>query len=225
MARHLQWPTWSIWQDSPIFGGRNPIGQSSAEILDALSRVKRAIAAALSAAETGPLLSVQPEFDDIFDTLVCQGSERVYLITTNWEGTAERAARRKLPGIDALYLHGRASEADRLYLPSEIVEEPYRTEPERQYLSNARAHAARAMGSATRLVIYGLAVSALDAELGALLFAAVHQSTVKEVHVVDPCHRDVVERLLTLEPLGTSELPIYSRSPSALQTIQRFPSA
>jgi hypothetical protein len=103
-----------------------------------------------------------------------------------------------------------------------MVEEPYRDSVVQTRLSNARAHLVRAIDTANVLVIYGLAISPLDVELGEVIAAGLHEGRVEEIQIVDPDFRNVAERIATFGNAGSRERPIFARSPTALTNVWRF---
>ena len=74
----------------------------------------------------------------------------------------------------------------------------------------------------TRLVLYGLALSALDVELGEIVAAGLHEGRVRGIHIVDPNYARVAERVATFEKAGTDALPIYCCAPNRLGSTWRF---
>jgi len=194
---------------------RTPIGRQREEVRATMGRVKSAIARELIAADTRGELSVRAEFADVMSRLAPEGDD-LTLITTNWDATVERAIQQFRPDVHAFHLHGRADEPAGMYLPSEIVEEPYRERAEFTRLNNGRAQLVRAITAATRLAVYGLGLSALDAELGQVLASGIHGSTVREIVVIDPRYVDVAERLATLNDAGALTMPIRCSAPSEL---------
>ena len=194
---------------------RTPIGRQRDEVRATMERVKSAIARELIAADARGELSVRAEFVDVMRRLAPE-DEDLTLITTNWDATVEHAIQRFRPDIHAFHLHGRVDEPAGMYLPSEIVEEPYRETAEFRRLNNGRAQLVRAITVATRLAVYGLGLSALDAELGQVLASGIHGSTVQEILVIDPRYVDVAERLATLNDAGGLTMPIRCSAPSEL---------
>jgi hypothetical protein len=93
------------------------------------------------------------------------------------------------------YLHGTYSVG--LYLPGEVIDEPYRGPDNRSEFLSSAVSTVHELRDASRLVVYGLSISPLDAELGFLLQAAARQrkQPFAEVFVVDPNHKEVIQTL------------------------------
>ncbi|HET9960616.1 MAG TPA: hypothetical protein VFQ61_39365 [Polyangiaceae bacterium] len=79
-----------------------------------------------------------------------------------------------------------------------MVEEPYRSTPETDELKTIRTSLFRAIGKATRVVLYGVSISGLDVEFGQVLASALHGGSVHNVIVVKPTYPDVAERIATI---------------------------
>jgi hypothetical protein len=203
-------------------GDSSELVDARSPFLEKLSAGRQAVAAALLIAEEMGRLAVRREFHDVVRHVVLPSADSLTLVTTNWDQTVELAAEKQVAGIKALYVHGRSSDARHMYLPTEIVEEPFRSPSERAALSDARSELVNAIGQATRLVLYGLALSALDIELGHIVAAGLHDGRVREIQVVDPNYASVAERLGTFGKIGSSDLPVVCRSPSALSEQWRF---
>jgi hypothetical protein len=196
---------------------RGGLGKHRHEINAKLTEAKHAIADALVRAETDGTLHVRPEFASVMKQFVLVRPARfAALVTTNWDRTIERAARGFQDDWQALHVHGSVADPEHLYLPTELVEEPYRTRAQRTYLKSHRGELTAAIGQATRIVVYGLALSPLDPELGQVIASGVHHSHVREISVVDPNYVEVAERFATLDDIGSDKLPIHCWHPSDL---------
>jgi hypothetical protein len=162
--------------------------------------VTRRIAAELESADASAELQLRPSFYDTWITHVAPSSS-IKLITTNWDFTLEAAAgagRINVKADDINHLHGDRRNADRLYLPTEVVAEPYRTWDQRDYLGRRQLQTIEHLRYAQRLVITGLALSALDTELNYTLAVGLDEGCIQEVIVADPDHRNIVGRLRAL---------------------------
>lgn len=122
---------------------------------------------------------------------------RFAVFTTNWDFSVteflEGQYHDRCAGLH--YLHGTYSVG--LYLPGEVIDEPYRGPANRSEFLMAALSTVHMLRDALRLVVWGLRVSPLDAELGFLLQAAVRQRKVpfSEIIVVDPDHQAVTRNL------------------------------
>src|SRR6266852_5496709 len=120
--------------------------------------LKRAIAIQLDAALERGELHVREALVRRF--LGVQGS--LELVTTNWD----RALEARFPEFEdkIIHLHGDTRKPEALYLPSEMAREPYRTAAERHEFAK-HTGLWKDLAQARNVVIYGLSMSALDAEL------------------------------------------------------------
>jgi hypothetical protein len=188
-----------------------------------LLEVKSAIAANLSRAVVAGELLVRPEFPDVMQQVVFRDVEKVALVTTNWERTVAMEVAKIHPGISVRYLHGCCDDPENMYLPTEIVEEPYRRKLVRGFLSDRRAEVLNGIGEASKLVLYGLALSSLDAELGQVLASAMHASEVQQVHVIDPRYPLVAERIAGLtDAERATGVEVFGSLPTNLGRTWRF---
>ena len=119
------------------------------------------------------------------------------VVTTNWDFSTQEFLEGhdhdRCTGID--YLHGTYSVG--LYLPGEVVDEPYRGPDNRSEFFTSAFGTVHKLRDASRLIVWGLRVSPLDAELGFLLQAVARQRErpFGEVVVVDPDHQAVIRNL------------------------------
>lgn len=139
------------------------------------------------------------------------------VISTNWDRACDEAL-----GMEAVHIHGLAAQGldgVSLYLPTELVREPYRAAAEASALAAAHRNAMEALGKADRFVVYGLSLSSLDAELLQIISSASTSSPLRDVHIVDLRAPEVAERFATLLP---HSIPISCYHPDALDAEWRF---
>jgi len=190
-----------------------------------LKGLKDAIADALEGAQLARKLVPRDEFSNVIRETVVEGSDEAAIVTTNWDSVVESEATNVHRGLKTFYLHGNTKGAGAIYLPTEIAEEPYRTEQEKTQLVAIRRDLVNAIAGATRVVLYGIAVSPLDVELGQLLASGLHKSSVAEVHIVDPYFEEVGERVVTLLGDKSSNVKLFGRHPSLLSETTVLPPA
>lgn len=126
-------------------------------------KLKENIARHLTEATERKVIGLRDEFVDIFNRR--EWGKRVVL-TANWDMLLERS---RCPSNAVLHIHGSVDDSSLLYLPSEVADEPFRTEEQRKQMGRLVSTMWRYIAKAPRLVIYGLSLSALDAELGYVL--------------------------------------------------------
>jgi hypothetical protein len=183
--------------------------------LDYLNLLKSRIAQELSDARNSGELAVRPQLYDVIDhLLVPDGNKNAnfMLVNTNWDTVADEATRSHLikthdGELYPLHIHGSVDDHRLLYLPSELTREPYRTPGEEQQVGGIHNSIMRGLEDASRVVIYGLSLSPLDAELLQTLAAGFSNDNLAEIHVVVPDHKLVAGRVrLLLDPRKTVKL-------------------
>lgn len=172
---------------------RNTYVAAFAEALQEYREVTRAIATAIQGWDGNKL---RPEARTIRERLL-YGEPRFAVVTTNWDFSAteflEGQYHDRCTRVD--YLHGTYDIG--LYLPGEVIDEPYRGPDNRSEFFTSAYGTVHLLRDASRLIVWGLRVSALDAELGFLLQTAARQRKrpFEEVVVVDPDHQAVTQNL------------------------------
>lgn len=126
-------------------------------------------------------------FDDVVKKMT-EGRTRWAFVTTNWDNVIESG--HKLPNGTkpfVLHVHGNARrDRSLMLLPGEIVAEPYRSNRERRKMERELISSFYpAIESTRRLVIYGHAVAASEAELRIVMQMGLHGSIVDEIVIVN----------------------------------------
>lgn len=148
------------------------------------------------------------------------------IVSTNWDTVVEDAVNivskikdmfgnRKL---FAAHVHGVYSDPKIIYLPTEMIEEPYRTNDERQFLGNMHSAVMRATSIAQTIIFYGLSISPLDAELTQIVGTCVDNDNVQSIKIIDPCHKIVAERINLLLRYPTKKT-VHGYDPSNLYAL------
>jgi hypothetical protein len=120
--------------------------------------IKHAIAAALREAASEGSLRLRPRFEE---ELYRPQWGNVLCLTTNWDRVLATCTARA-----PIHLHGSTDNPADLFLPSEITEENYRSDQERKTHGKAVSDCWSSIEQADNLCLYGLSLSALDADLG-----------------------------------------------------------
>jgi hypothetical protein len=169
--------------------------------VDGFARIRGAIAAELLGAQASGELKARSEFATVMKSVI--GGQRAEVGTTNWDTVLERALRAGGFPDRVVHLHGTCDRksGEHLYLPTEVADEPYRTKFELANFAVPRATLVATLQQAQRLVLYGLALSPLDAELGQVLASGMNESTIEEVLIVNPDYPSVAERVAGLTDL------------------------
>jgi len=138
-------------------------------------------------------INVRKEFATIVMNLLIQDDRRLalMLITTNWDTVVATALSDILNitmrgTLRPLHIHGSIDDEQTLYLPTEMTKEPYRTREEEQKIGGLHGSIWRGLEDAHRVILYGLSLSPLDAELGQTLAAGWSNQNLREINIVCP---------------------------------------
>lgn len=174
------------------------------ELKELLRGLRQSIAAEVSAAERSGELRIRPEFGHIAEKFLVGSSPEVLVITTNWDCVVETVLAEHLKHrakVKALHVHGSASKHSTVYLPTEVVREPYRTREEEQELGGTHTRIMHALEPMRSLLFYGVSLSPLDAELGQTLASGWDTTHLEHIDIVVPDHSVVAPRVrLLLSP-------------------------
>ena len=174
---------------------RRTIKAQIPQFRDRLRRFRTTIADCLKESSSQGELTVRPEFPEVIERFVLRDAAKIALITTNWDKTVDQAALKIDERFRVFHLHGDVDNPNTLYLPTEIVEEPYRTRQEKGDLQYRRRQVMNTIKDSHRLVLYGLGLSPLDAELGQVLASGLNRSQVARIDIIDPEPFPVAERI------------------------------
>ena len=174
--------------------------------------IARELADATTAGEIGP----RPEFEQICERWV--RPEVGAVVTTNWDRTLGNA----FPDQRVFHVHGDVRDAASLYLPMEQSWEPYRKLPTRTGdlpRHNGRVtHGNWLVHRAEQVVVYGLSLSPIDAELSLLFRSLADPPLPSRVIVIDP-NADVVASRISF--YVQDRIPdISTATPDALSRIE-----
>lgn len=167
---------------------------------------RNSIAYELQQAQRENEISARPELPEILEKFAIYKNKKFMFVSTNWDTVIDNAIRKychnKFPNKEInlfpLHVHGSIFSTDHLYLPTEVTHEPYRTEEEIENLSVINASIMKGLELCERVVIYGLSLSPLDAELGMILTAGLDNEKLQEIIVVDPMHEQIAKRVNVL---------------------------
>jgi hypothetical protein len=183
---------------------------------DVCSRIRSELRAAQRSGE----LRIRPEFNAVVECFLVRRRTRFAVISTNWDSIIEDALTTRFAAkhacvVSACHLHGGLPSEEPLYLPSELAREAYRGTVHVNALGGLHAGALDALGRARHVVLYGLSLSPLDAELCQTLASGWHDSNLQSVDIVDPDHMTVAHRVnLLADPRRT--VTVLGFNPSAL---------
>ena len=177
------------------------------EQLSIVSDLKTLICEQLAHAQNTGAISVRKEFLEILQHFVYKLNNKVGFLTTNWDTTVADAADEFMnktyntPSARCFHIHGSIKEPYGLYLPSETSRENYRSAEENDRLGMNHALSLRFLKDANQIILYGLSLDPLDAELGQILNATfTKNSDLEEIIIINPEYAKVKQRVVLLIP-------------------------
>jgi hypothetical protein len=165
-----------------------------------LVEVRSRICEELRIAEATNEITIRQAFYRIIDRFVTVRTNKLMFVTTNWDTVAETALRAYLNpqysgDLYPLHVHGSVATDDVLYLPTEVTRELYRSPDEDQRIGKLHGTIWRGLEKARWVVIYGLSLSPLDAELAQTLAAGWSNPLLERIDVIVPDHSVVAHRI------------------------------
>lgn len=166
-----------------------------------LKSAKTRICEEIKIAQQNKEIEIRDEFSNLIDQIIQSDCTRLMIVSTNWDTIVEDSVnsipiiKNRFGKIVAAHIHGVYLDPQNIYLPTEIVEESYRTENEKNILGGMHAAVMQEMTVAQTLIVYGLSISPLDAELTQIIAACCSYPNIRAVKIVDPCHKAVAERV------------------------------
>jgi hypothetical protein len=168
--------------------------------LDFLNDIKVSISKELKDSQRKQEITVRENYEEIINKFLIPYGNKFMLITTNWENVASDALHAILNKkykceLFPLHLHGSIDNSDTLYLPSEMTKEPYRTTEDEQHIGGMHGSVWRGLEKAHRVIVYGLSIDPLDAELGQTLACGWSNKCLEEIIIINPSHENVAHRV------------------------------
>ncbi len=188
-----------------------------------LRNTKLRICEEIKNAQQNGEITVREEFSYILNDIILSNCSRLMVVSTNWDTLIETALNNSSglvrlfdnQKLSPAYIHGIYTNPDIIYLPTEVAEERYRTADENKLFGVMHLAAMKTLRDAHTLIIYGLSISSLDAELIQVLGVCLSRSSVKVVHVINPDHKIVAEKINLLLEFPT-EVKVFGYDPSNL---------
>ena len=174
---------------------------------ESVSLMKEVIGDSLKLAQKAGILKARKEFTKVLDKFVlCDPNNLFGLVTTNWDtvidAEADRWVKDKYLDIESgkvFHIHGSIEAHEYLYLPSETSMENYRTDAENEKIGYDHFATYQLLKEANSIILYGLSLDPLDAELNLLLDGTFATSkTIREVIIVNPNYQVVRKRIKIL---------------------------
>ncbi len=170
--------------------------------------LKRAICEEISVAQESGLLKPRKEFVEILRKVVSEPNSGIALISTNWDNVidlkvAEFFRQMELnTDIRCVHIHGSFEYAEHLYLPSETTQENYRTNEENKNFGLNHLISINLLASASRIILYGISLDPLDAELCQNLCSAIlTNNRLKEIVIINPKFKKIKSRIMAINIL------------------------
>jgi hypothetical protein len=163
--------------------------------LEQVNDLKEFICHYLSLYQINGLIKPRKEFVKVLDKFVfCNRLNKFSTITTNWDTVIDKKADEvvqlvydDLESAQCFHIHGRLDNPRKLYLPSEISKENYRSEIENREFGLISYETLQYLKQANQIVLYGISLDPLDAELNQILSTTFSVSkALQEIIIVNP---------------------------------------
>lgn len=150
------------------------------------------------------ILKARKEFKTILIKFVFTDPNSTFgLVSTNWDTTIDREADEIVRKIytdvgssKCFHIHGSVDFPDHVYLPSETSLENYRTDEENKRHGLNHYLTLKFLQQANRIILYGLSLDPLDAELSQILNSTfTTNSNLQEIIIINPDYKKVRNRV------------------------------
>ncbi|WP_423169353.1 hypothetical protein, partial [Stenotrophomonas maltophilia] len=141
------------------------------------------------------ILKARKEFKAIFRKFVLADANSEFgLVSTNWDTAIDREADEivkyfytNIETVKCFHIHGSVDFPESIYLPSETSHENYRTKEEHKRHGENHFLTLRFLKNANRIILYGLSLDPLDAELSQILNSTFSTSSnLQEIVIINP---------------------------------------
>jgi hypothetical protein len=169
--------------------------------------LKNGICEEIKIAQSKGFLKPRNEFRKILRKFAFNDSKNsVGLISTNWDTVIDDDVDDLLKQIysgrqtlKCFHIHGSIEFPEHLYLPSETTQENYRSDTENKKFGLNHAKTIQFLEQATQILIYGLSLDPLDAELSQVLAGAGYPNNqLQEIIIVNPDYERIKNRVKVL---------------------------
>lgn len=174
---------------------------------ETVSMIKDIFCDSLKLAQKNEVLKPRKQFTAMLDKFVLSNPNNLFgFVTTNWDTVidveADRWVKEKYLDIESakvFHIHGSIEAHEHIYLPSETSMENYRSDDENDKVGYAHFATYELLKEANVIILYGLSLDPLDAELSLLLNGTFTSSkTLREVIIVNPNYQVVRKRVKIL---------------------------
>lgn len=185
-----------------------------------VTELKHEIVKQLNLAQQKQELKVRSHFEALLMNFIFKDEIKFAVISTNWDTVvneainqfANKIEHRKT--INTFHLHGSIEKPDSLYLPSEIACENYRNVEEDMEHGVNQAILLSILKKANQIILYGISLDPLDAELNQTIFTSLKNTDLKEILVINPDHKKVSNRVKLLLQETNRDIKISCYNPS-----------
>lgn len=171
-----------------------------------ISVLKQNISSELKKAQNNGELKPRANFREVVNKFISSNIDKALLVTTNWDEVIDNSINKiyrsnnPTPNsdIECYHIHGNINSPSELYLPSEIIQENYRTIGQEMKLGKDHSSFMSALQRGNITVLYGISLDPLDDELNQTLSAGWSSPNLEEICIVNPSHEKVAERVKLL---------------------------
>jgi len=183
-----------------------------------LSVLKREICKELYEAQQKKEIKARKETIDIIETFSNFPYSNDCFISTNWDTTIEdEISKFYSKKISCLHIHGDINSD--IYLPTEITTESYRNQHEEINFGRKHSSLINCLENSNALIIYGLSMSPLDAELLQTI-GAIPENNIIEIIIINPNHKSVADNLMAI--IDSKNVSIKGYCPSNLEVLYTY---
>ena len=188
--------------------------------------MKELICEALTQAQQTGMLKPRKEFEAILNKFVFEDPNNLIgFVSTNWDtiidNEADRLVKERFKDIGSakvFHIHGSIEAHEHIYLPSETSMENYRSEEENDNVGYSHFTTYQFLSEANVIILYGLSLDPLDAELSLLLNGTLNTSNaIQEVIIINPeCHK--IRKRVKIIIFPRTDITIRCFKPENLET-------
>lgn len=206
LARNIE-----TWKQAEVGDDRGDLAKEN--VAQVMGQLRSRISENLKRAHGAGTVRVRHAFRRVIREFLEREVDAAYFLTTNWDPAVEVALGDIEPSYRPMYIHGSTQDPSCMHLPAEVASEPYRTVVERDKSLHLHRQVMNCVDESTHLVLYGLSLSPLDAELSQMIASGTHKSGILKITVVDPRFIEVIERVRSLIDLTVSRVEIHGYDP------------
>lgn len=187
--------------------------------------IKKIICEQIEQAQNLGIIRPRQEFKKILNEFIFNDVNNEFsLISTNWDTTIDNEADKIVQQVylnvkssKCFHIHGSIEFPHKLYLPSEMSYENYRLNEENEKSGYNHFLTIRILEQANQIILYGLSLDPLDAELSQVLNGACSaNNNLREIIIINPDYDKIRNRVKVLLP-NNNNIKIRCFLPENLQ--------